>query len=103
MFIIFFQGPFDKKHQIKCAIGNGLRADIWQEFKDRFEISNIYEFYAATEGNAAFINLDNLVGSCGRCTPFQVLRKRTFILPNLKSSYNISTFTGPADMKNYCL
>ncbi|XP_030832217.1 very long-chain acyl-CoA synthetase [Strongylocentrotus purpuratus] len=48
------------------AIGNGLRLDIWEEFKTRFNIDPIYEFYGATEGNFAFINTDNHLGSVGR-------------------------------------
>jgi len=32
--------------------GNGLRPQIWNEFKERFGIKRIGEFYGATEGNA---------------------------------------------------
>ena len=32
--------------------GNGLRPQIWNEFKERFGIERIGEFYGATEGNA---------------------------------------------------
>ncbi len=32
--------------------GNGLRPQIWRQFKERFGIKLIGEFYAATEGNA---------------------------------------------------
>ena len=48
------------------ALGNGLRPDIWPEFKKRFNIEHIREFYGATEGNFMVINLDNKVGSVGR-------------------------------------
>ena len=54
------------------AVGNGLRPDVWKEFKERFQIPSIVEFYAATEGNAGFINLQNKFGSVGRCSPFLV-------------------------------
>ena len=30
------------------------------EFKERFDIPEVYEFYGASEGNIAFINLFNL-------------------------------------------
>ena len=41
-------------------VGNGLRPDIWKQFKARFGIEEVYEFYAAAEGNVAFVNLLNL-------------------------------------------
>ena len=51
---------------MRIAVGNGLRADIWQEFQQRFGIPRIGEFYGATEGNVATLNRDNTVGSVGR-------------------------------------
>lgn len=42
----------------KCA-GNGLRPDIWMEFKERFGIEKVAEFYGSTEGNIAFMNCFN--------------------------------------------
>jgi acyl-CoA synthetase (AMP-forming)/AMP-acid ligase II len=46
----------DKKHKIRLAFGNGLRPDIWNRFKDRFDIPTIAEFYAATEGTSGSWN-----------------------------------------------
>ncbi|KAJ5156393.1 Isopenicillin N epimerase component 1 [Penicillium capsulatum] len=46
----------DKKHNIRLAVGNGLRPDIWNRFKERFNIPTIAEFYAATEGASALWN-----------------------------------------------
>lgn len=46
-------------------IGNGLRPAIWAEFKARFGVEKIAEFYASSEGNIAFTNVfnfDNTVG-----------------------------------------
>lgn len=40
-------------------MGNGLRPDVWLEFKQRFGIKRITEFYGASEGNVAFVNLLN--------------------------------------------
>ena len=40
-------------------VGNGLRPDIWLDFKKRFGIKRITEFYGASEGNVAFMNLLN--------------------------------------------
>ena len=56
----------DRQHKIRLICGNGLRPDIWNEFVDRFGISNIREFYAATEGNIALFNFDSKPGSVGR-------------------------------------
>jgi fatty-acyl-CoA synthase len=30
--------------------GNGMRPDVWNRFRDRFNIPKVCEFYAATEG-----------------------------------------------------
>ena len=46
-------------------IGNGLRPDIWQSFKDRFQIEQISEFYASSEGNIAFFNVFNVDSTMG--------------------------------------
>lgn len=56
---------FDKKHSIRVATGNGLRASIWQEFQDRFNIPLCVEFYGSTEGNANMINTVGKVGAVG--------------------------------------
>jgi len=46
----------DKKHQVRIALGNGLRPEVWDEFQERFNIAEIGEFYGATEGNGALLN-----------------------------------------------
>lgn len=51
------------------VIGNGLRPDIWTEFKERFKIPVIAEFYGATEGNVFYRNMDGKVGAVGRMSP----------------------------------
>jgi len=66
--------PDDRDHEIRVAIGNGLRPDIWAEFRDRFGIPRILEFYGATEGNVAFMNFENKEGSVGRY-PSALLRR----------------------------
>lgn len=52
--------PDDGDNSVEKIIGNGLRPDIWMEFKQRFDISQIAEFYASSEGNAGFGNMLNL-------------------------------------------
>ena len=58
--------PQDGRHELRFCIGNGLRPDIWVEFRDRFRLPRIVEFYGATEGNVSLLNLDDTVGSVGR-------------------------------------
>jgi fatty-acyl-CoA synthase len=48
------------------ACGNGLRPDLWEEFKTRFRIPHILEFYGATEGNVNIFNFEGKQGAVGR-------------------------------------
>lgn len=57
--------PEEQNNSLRCMIGNGLRPAIWNEFKERFGIEHITEFYASSEGNIGFTNVfnfDNTVG-----------------------------------------
>lgn len=55
----------DPDNPVRMMIGNGLRPTIWKEFRRRFDIENIYEFYASSEGNVAFMNIFNLDNTIG--------------------------------------
>ena len=44
------ESHLDKKHSVRIALGNGLRANVWKEFVHRFGVKPM-EFYAASEGN----------------------------------------------------
>lgn len=55
----------DKGHNVRVMFGNGLRPNIWREFKTRFNIKLIAEFYGATEGNANVVNYTGKEGACG--------------------------------------
>lgn len=57
--------PTDRSHHVRVIVGNGLRPDIWEAFTERFGIKRVVEFYAASEGNTAFINIFNIPGSTG--------------------------------------
>ncbi|WAR00326.1 S27A6-like protein [Mya arenaria] len=59
----------DTNHKVRVAIGNGLRQDIFSEFRTRFKIKHIAEFYGATEGNVGYLNVLNKDGSIGRASP----------------------------------
>jgi len=58
--------PNETRHKLRLACGNGLRPDIWEEFKTRFKIPLILEFYAATEGNVMMFNFEGKPGAVGR-------------------------------------
>jgi fatty-acyl-CoA synthase len=55
----------EAQHRIRLACGNGLAANIWDSFKDRFGIPQILEFYASTEGNLSLFNVQGKRGAIG--------------------------------------
>lgn len=57
----------DRDHPVRRIVGVGLRPDIWQSFKQRFGIEEIYEIYGASEMNVAFLNAMNLDCTVGFC------------------------------------
>ncbi|AWH97535.1 long-chain-acyl-CoA synthetase [Dietzia psychralcaliphila] len=60
-------GPGDRDHSVRVMTGNGLRPEIWDEFKERFGVERICEFYAASECNIAFVNAFNIAKTTGYC------------------------------------
>jgi fatty-acyl-CoA synthase len=62
--------PDETAHRLRLCCGNGLRADVWEKFQDRFRIPRILEFYAATEGNVSLYNAEGKVGAIGRIPSF---------------------------------
>jgi fatty-acyl-CoA synthase len=86
----------DGEHRLRFAIGNGLRPDIWEAFRDRFRIPQIVEFYGATEGNIAMLNLDDTVGSIGKLPPALVADGRLI-------RYDVSTDSHPRDEEGRCI
>jgi fatty-acyl-CoA synthase len=59
--------PTDRQHKVRVIAGNGLRPEIWDEFTERFGIERVCEFYAASEGNTAFVNVFNVPKTAGIC------------------------------------
>ncbi|KZY35500.1 long-chain-acyl-CoA synthetase [Oleiphilus sp. HI0081] len=49
----------DKNHQVRMIFGNGLRANLWAGFKQRFGVDKVMEFYGSSEGNVGFLNIFN--------------------------------------------
>lgn len=55
----------ERTHRVGKMIGNGMRPNIWNKFKQRFGIEEVFELYASSEGNVGFSNIfnfDNTVG-----------------------------------------
>jgi fatty-acyl-CoA synthase len=60
----------ETQHSLRLACGNGLRPEVWQTFKSRFQIPRILEYYASTEGNFSLYNCEGRPGAIGRIPPF---------------------------------
>ena len=48
--------PYERAHNVQMAWGNGMRPDVWEPFRQRFNIPVINELYAATDGLGATFN-----------------------------------------------
>jgi fatty-acyl-CoA synthase len=59
------RSPHETGHRIRLACGNGLAAEVWEAFKERFRIPRILEFYAATEGSVSLFNAQGMPGAIG--------------------------------------
>jgi fatty-acyl-CoA synthase len=90
--------PREKQHRLRLCCGNGLRADVWQKFQDRFAIPKILEFYAATEGNVSLYNVEGKVGAVGRVPSFLAHR---FPLALVKS--DLATHEPARDNNGHCI
>jgi len=67
--------PNDRDNSLDKIIGNGLRPDIWHEFKSRFGIAKVYEIYGAAESNLYFVNILNLDCTVGQCRlPYAIVK-----------------------------
>jgi citronellyl-CoA synthetase len=49
----------EKNNSLMKMMGNGLRPDVWDQFRDRFGVQRICELYGASEGNFSFLNVLN--------------------------------------------
>jgi fatty-acyl-CoA synthase len=66
--------PAERAHRLRLACGNGLAAEVWAAFQQRFAIPRILEFYAATEGNFSLYNVEGKIGAIGRTPGFLMAR-----------------------------
>jgi fatty-acyl-CoA synthase len=92
------RNPRERDHRLRLACGNGLKADIWKKFQDRFGIPRILEFYAATEGNFSLTNVEGKVGSIGRVPPFLTHR-----FPIALVKFDAATGAPERDAEGLCI
>jgi fatty-acyl-CoA synthase len=90
--------PNETKHKLRLACGNGLRPDIWEEFKTRFRIPLILEFYAATEGNVLMFNFEGKTGAVGRLPWFLEHR-----FPTALVKFDVETEQPERNAEGFCI
>ena len=64
------ESPADTQHKVRIAVGNGLAADAWEPFQQRFAIPRVLEFYAASEGVVSLTNCEGMPGALGKVPAF---------------------------------
>jgi citronellyl-CoA synthetase len=57
--------PDEKNNPLKTMLGNGLRPDIWDTFRNRFGVKRITEIYGSSEGNVSLLNILNKESTIG--------------------------------------
>jgi fatty-acyl-CoA synthase len=62
--------PDERLHQLRICCGNGLRPEVWTSFRERFDIPQLLEYYAATEGSFSLYNYEQQPGAIGRVPAF---------------------------------
>jgi fatty-acyl-CoA synthase len=67
--------PLELQHVLRLCCGNGLRAEVWRPFQERFKIPQILEYYASTEGNFSLYNCEGRIGSVGKIPSFLAHRQ----------------------------
>ncbi|APE36719.1 long-chain-acyl-CoA synthetase [Nocardia mangyaensis] len=66
--------PAEKGNRIRLVVGNGLRPELWDEFRRRFRIGRVVEFYGSSEAPLAFVNAFGLDRTAGLCPlPYAVV------------------------------
>jgi citronellyl-CoA synthetase len=67
--------PTDAANRVTKMVGNGMRANIWSEFKQRFGIEEVFELYGSSEGNVGFSNIFNFENTVGFSpVPYAIVR-----------------------------
>ena len=92
------RNPNETRHRLRLVCGNGLRPDIWQEFKGRFRIPRILEFYAATEGTVSMFNFEGKPGAIGRIPWFLAHR-----FPTALVRFDVEAEQPVRDAQGFCI
>ena len=90
--------PRQREHRLRMCCGNGLRADVWEKFRQKFAIPRILEFYASTEGNFSLYNVEGRVGAIGRVPPFLAHR-----FPLAVVKFDAVTAEPARDPEGFCM
>ena len=90
--------PMESQHGLRLCCGNGLRAEVWKPFRERFRIPRILEYYAATEGNFSLYNCEGKIGSIGKIPSFLMHR-----LPVALVKFDIAAEVPLRDETGRCL
>ncbi len=86
----------ERNNPIRVALGNGMRADVWEPFQRRFGIEQIREFYGATEAPGIIVNLSGKPGAVGRI-PVRRISKLKVV------RYNVDTDDYVRDAAGLCI
>jgi len=90
--------PGERAHRLRMACGNGLSADVWRKFQQRFRVPRILEFYAATEGNVSLYNVEGKTGAIGRVPSFLTHR-----FPLTLVRFDRATGAPARDANGFCI
>ncbi|KAG2224636.1 hypothetical protein INT45_007881, partial [Circinella minor] len=75
--------PLERKHKLHTCYGNGMPPELWNQFRERFGMKVIAEFYGATEGAGGVFNYNKgpkTAGAVGHLGPLA----RKYLRPELK-------------------
>jgi fatty-acyl-CoA synthase len=86
----------DRDHSLRIMIGAGLGRSVWEAFQSRFGVDRILEGWSATEANTGLLNVDNVVGSCGRI-PYKEFHNGRLV------RFDPETNEHPRDAGGFCI
>ncbi|EEQ34355.1 hypothetical protein McanMca71_002653 [Microsporum canis] len=82
----------DRNHKIRCIYGNGLRPDVWEQFRLRFGVPEVAEFFSSTEGMFRLFNYNRGPFTAGSVGHHGLIMRR--ILHNVVVPVAIDPETG---------
>ncbi|RUS69208.1 hypothetical protein EGW08_023029 [Elysia chlorotica] len=94
------KSELDGVHNIRAAIGAGLRMDVWNDIKERFKIPRIAEFFGATEGFTGIFGVSEKAGALGRLSP---LLRRFDPHNKILVKFDVATATPIRNEKGHCI